>query len=351
MLFTMLLRGGLRHPLRSVLTVAGVAVAILAFGLLRTVVDAWYAGVDASAADRLVTRNAISLIFPMPIAYRERIRSVDGVRRVAAGVWFGAYYQERKNFFANFAVEPEPFLAMYPEFVIPEEQRMDFLADRKAAVVGAGLAEQWGWEVGDTVVLTGTVYPGQWDFTIRAIYKGRDPRVDEFQFFFHWEYLNEALEQRFPSQANQVGVFWVQVKDPDRAPRVASAVDAQFANSVAETLTETEKAFQQGFVAMSETILLAIQGVSFIIVAIILVVVANTMAMSVRERTREYAVLKTLGFGAGSIMALVLGESVSLTLAGGALGIGLIFPASAAFAEAVGQYFPIFVVGTDTLAY
>lgn len=349
MLLKILFRNALRHRLRSTLTVIGVAVAILAFGLLRTVVDAWYAGVEASSSTRLVTRNSISLIFPLPLSYYERIRRVDNVEIVSYGNWFGAYYKEEKNFFANFAVQAETYLQIYPEFMIPEAQKHDFLADRKGALVGTKLAERFGWRVGDTVTLIGTIFPGDWEFVIRAMYRGRTPSVDEFQFLFHWDYLNETLKESMPGRADQVGFFFEDVKNPEFAAATARAIDSQFENSMAETLTETEKAFQMGFVAMSEAILMIIQLVSLVVIAIILAVAANTMAMSVRERMREYAVFKTLGFGGPWIATLVLGESTLIALAGGLLGIALTFPAAAVFRKAVGQYFPVFVVSRQTL--
>ncbi len=349
MLLKILFRNALRHRLRTALTVAGVAVAILAFGLLRTVVDAWHAGVETSSTSRLITRNAISLTFPLPLSYYERIRRVENVDVVSYGNWFGAYYKEEKNFFANFAVQAETYLRIYPEFVIPEEQQRTFLADRKGALVGVRLAERFGWRVGDTITLIGTIFPGDWEFTIQALYQGRTRNVDEFQFLFHWEYLNETLKQSMPARADQVGFFFEQIHEPELAAVTARAIDAQFENSMAETLTETEKAFQMGFVAMSEAILVIIQLVSLVVVAIILVVAANTMAMSVRERMGEYAVLKTLGFGGTWISVLVLGESTLVALAGGLAGILLTFPAAAVFREAVGQFFPVFVVTGQTI--
>ncbi|MFO7597781.1 MAG: FtsX-like permease family protein [Desulfocurvibacter africanus] len=349
MLLKILFRNALRHRLRSTLTVIGVAVAILAFGLLRTVVDAWYAGVEASSSTRLITRNAISLIFPMPLSYYERIRRVENVEIVSYGNWFGAYYKEEKNFFANFAVQAETYLQIYPEFLISEEQKHDFLADRKGALVGAKLAERFGWRVGDTVTLIGTIFPGNWEYTIRALYRGRTRSVDEFQFLFHWDYLNETLKESMPDRADQVGLFFEDVETPEFAAATARAIDSLFKNSMAETLTETEKAFQMSFVAMSEAILMIIQFVSLVVIFIILAVAANTMAMSVRERMREYAVLKTLGFGGLWLATLVLGESMLIAAAGGLLGIALTFPAAAAFREAVGQFFPVFVVTRQTL--
>lgn len=345
----LLLKNAFRHKLRTTLTVFGMTIAILAFGLLRTVVDAWYAGVEASSATRLVTRNAISLVFQLPISYKEKIRQVDGVTAVAAGNWFGGIYIDEKNFFANFAVEPKPYFELYPEIILPPDQMAQFVRDRKGAVVGRLLAERFGWRVGDTVTLKGTIYPGNWDFVIRGIYRGRDRSVDESTFLFQWDYLNETMKKTVPRRADQAGFFMVGINNPDRAAEISLAIDNLFKNSLAETLTETEKAFQLGFISMSEAIIVAIQLVSFVVIIIIMAVVANTMAMTARERIGEYAILKALGFGGWHIAGLIFGESLIISMLGCALGIAATFPAAAAFRAALSQYFPIFTVATETL--
>jgi len=348
-LLKILFRNAFRHKLRTLLTISGMAVAILAFCLLQTVIDAWYAGVAASSSTRLVSRNAISLVFSLPLFYRERIRQVDGVTLVSYGNWFGGYYQDPKNFFANFAIEPRSYLELYPEFVMKEADKTAFLRDRRGVAVGRKLAQRFGWEIGDEITLKGTIFPGDWPMVLRAIYSGRDKTVDETQLFFHWDYLNETLRQSLSARADQVGFYIVGVRNPDRAAETSEAIDTQFKNSTAETLTETEKAFQLSFVAMSETILTAVRLVSFVVIVIILVVVANTMAMSVRERLWEYAVFKTLGFVGSQIVLLILGESLLITLLGGALGIALTFPLADAFGQAVGAFFPTFNVAPATL--
>jgi len=343
------LRNAFRHKLRTGLTVLGITIAILAFGMLRTMVNAWYAGVEASSANRLVIRNAISLVFPLPLAYKDRIRQVSGVTLVSWGNWFGGIYIEEKNFFPNFAVDPRSFLALYPEYLIPDPQRAAFLGDRKGAVVGKKLADKFGWKVGDTVTLKGTIFPGNWEFTIRGIYRGKDRSVDETQFFFHWEYLDETVKKTVPRRAGQAGYYIIGIANPNLAGEVSAAIDATFKNSLAETLTETEKAFQMSFVSMTEAILIAIQLVSIVIIVIIMAVVANTMAMTARERIGEYAVFKTLGFGGWFIAGLIFGESLFISLLGTAVGIGLTFPAAEAFAEYLGTYFPIFFVEKETV--
>lgn len=346
----LILRNALRHKLRTGLTILGLIVAILAFGLLQTVVDAWYAGANAAAPNRLVTRNAVSLTFPLPLHYREKIRAVPGVRSAAPFNWFGGYYQDPKNFFAQFAIDPSPFLAMYPEYRIQEDELRAFLRDRKGAIIGRKLANTYGFKIGDTIPLQGTIYPGVWSFTVRAIYDGAEAKTDTSQMLFHWDYLNETMKQRSPRRGDQVGVYMVQIEEPSRSAEIGQAIDALFKNSVAETLTETEKAFQLGFVAMTEAIVVAIRIVSFVVIFIILAVMANTMAMTARERTPEYATLKALGFSPAYVAALIFGESLAIALIGAGAGILLTFPVSERFGARMGTLFPVFEVSVETVA-
>jgi putative ABC transport system permease protein len=345
----LIFKNAFRHKLRTFLTVLGVTIAILAFGLLRTLISAWYSGVEASSATRLVTRNSISLIFPLPISYMNKIRQIGGVKAVSYGNWFGGIYIDEKHFFANYAVEPKTYLEIYPEIIIPPDQKAAVFLDRKSAVAGRKLAERYGWKIGDIVTLRGTIFPGNWDFVLRGIYKGRDRNVDETAFFFHWDYLNETLKKTAPSRADQVGWFMVEVTNPNLAAEVAVKIDQIFKNSLAETLTETEKAFTLSFISMVEAIVIAIQLVSIVIIIIIMTVVANTMAMTARERIGEYAVFKTLGFGGLHISSLIFGESLLITMIGSALGIILTFPTAKFFHEELSTYFPIFYVETKTI--
>jgi putative ABC transport system permease protein len=344
-----LFRNAFRNRLRTGLTVLGIIIAILSFGLLRTVISAWYSGVEASSAARLITRNAVSLIFPLPVSYKDRIRQVNGVKIVSYGNWFGGIYIEEKNFFPNLAVEPSSYLELYPEFVLSPEGKEAFLRDRQGFVAGRKLAAKFGWKVGDRVTLKGTFFPGEWDFVLRGIYRGKDENTDENQFFFHWDYLNESLKKTAPARADHVGFYMIGITRADLAGAVAVAIDQTFKNSLAETLTETEKAFQQGFVAMSGAIVTAIQVVSMVVIVIIMAVVANTMAMTTRERIGEYAILKTLGFRGRHIAALIFGESLVITMLGCLLGIILTFPAAQAFSQALGTYFPVFNVEGKTI--
>ena len=342
-------RNALRHKLRTALTVVGLVVAFLSFGLLQTIVDAWYHGADAAAPNRLITRNAVSLTVPLPIHYRERVRAVDGVKALAAVNWFAGIYQDPKNFFPQFAVEPRPYFGMYPEYRIKEAEFDAFLRDRKGAIVGRKLAETYGFKVGGTVPLRGTIFPGNWEFTVRAIYDAGEAKTDTSIFFFHWDYLNETMRQRSPQRVNQVGIFLVEVDDVDRAAAVSEAIDKQFRNSIAETLTETEQAFQIGFVKQTEAIVIAIRIVSFVVIFIILAVMANTMAMTARERLSEYATLKALGFGPGFVASLIFGESLAIAAVGGTIGIALTFPVGNWFAGQMGTLFPVFEVSSETV--
>jgi putative ABC transport system permease protein len=343
-LLKLLLRNVFRHKLRTSLTILSITIAILAFGLLRTFISAWYAGVKASSASRLVTRNSISLIFPLPLSYKEKIHQIDGVKHVSWGTWFGGIYIDEKNFFANFAVDPRTYLELYPEFILAPEQEEAFLRDRKSFVAGRKLASRFKWRIGDTVVLRGTIFPGNWEFVLRGIYRGRDETIDETQFVFHWNYLNETLKKTAPSRADQVGWYMVGVANPNMATRVALTIDKTFKNSLAETLTETEKAFQLSFISMSEAILIAIELVSVVIIIIIIAVAANTMAMTARERIGEYAVFKTLGYRGWRIAWMILGESLVIALIGGILGMAATFPIAKAFGKILSTFFPIFNV-------
>jgi putative ABC transport system permease protein len=351
LILKILFRNAFRNKLRSGLTILGITIAILAFGLLRTVISAWYSGVEASSATRLITRNSVSLIFPLPLSYRDRIRQISNVKTLSYGTWFGGVYIEEKNFFPNFAVEPRTFFELYPEFILSPNEKDAFFNDRKGCVVGRKLAARFGWKMGDIITLKGAIFFGNWDFVIRGIYRGRDRDTDETQFMFHWDYLNEKLKKTPHPWADQVGYYMVGVTRPDAAMEVAIAVDQMFKNSLAETLTETEKAFQQGFLAMSGAIVMAVQIVSFVVIVIIMAVGANTMAMTTRERIGEYAILKTLGFGGGHIAGLILGESLVITLFGCALGIVLTFPAAKVFSSELGAYFPNFNVERVTLLF
>ena len=345
----LIFKNTMRHKLRTSLTILGLVVAIFSFGLLQTVVDAWYAGAEGASNTTLVTRNKTSLVFPLPLSYQARIRAVPGVSGVGFANWFQGTYKDPKNFFAQFAISGETYLNIYPDYLLPPDDRAAFLRDRKGCIVGRKLADQYGFKVGDIIPLKGTIYPGNWELVVRGIYDGKQSTTNTATLFFHWDYVNETMKKVAPRRANQIGVYVVQIDQPENAAAISAAVDKEFANSLAETLTETEKAFQLGFVSMSEAIVVAIRVVSFVVIIIIAAVMANTMAMSARERLGEYATLKALGFGPGFLALMIFGESLLLSAFGAAIGIVILFPFAAFLGKVMGTMFPVFEVSQLTV--
>jgi putative ABC transport system permease protein len=351
-LVKIVLKNLFRHRLRTILTMLGIATAVMAFGLIRTIVGAWSAGVEASAANRMITRHSVSFIFPLPLPYRQPIARVPGVTAVSWANWFGGVYgdpNDFKNFWPRFAVDAETFYDLYPEYQVPADQLAQFRKERNACIIGRKLAAQHGFKIGDLITMEGDIFPGRWEWVVRGIYTGRDQTVDETQMHFHWNYLYEQVQQREPGRPVDAGWFILRVEPPDAMPRVSTTVDEQFVNSRAPTKTETEKAFQQGFVAMSSAIITSLQVISVVIVGIILLVLANTIVMAVRERTREYAVLKTLGFSARHLVVLIFGESLVIAACGGLIGLALTFPMVAGFGKALPTFFPIINVAPLTI--
>jgi putative ABC transport system permease protein len=342
-----------RHKLRTILTVFGIAIAILAFGMIRTVIAMWYSGVEASSPNRLITRNAISLIFPLPIAYRNSILAVPGVSEVSYAQWFGGIYiDEKHSQFPQIAVDGATWFDVAPENRLSETEKVSFLRERNAAVVGVQLARRFGWKIGDVIRMRSMIFPGDWDFVIRGIYTGAKKTTDETLFFFQWQYLDEHVRRLEPWRAGHVGWYVVKIADPDRAAAISEAIDQRFKNSLAETRTETEQAFVQGFISMSDTILIALRIISVVIIGVMLAVLSNTMAMTARERFSEYAVFKTLGFRARHLVLLIAGESLLIALIGGLIGILLIGPTvdgfGAVMARTAGAMFPIVGVSAVT---
>jgi len=351
-LLNLLLRNLLRHKLRSLLTLLGVGVAVLAFALLRTVVTAWYAGVEASAANRLIARHAVSFVFPLPLAYRDRIAQVSGVDRVTFAIWFSGVYIDKNQFFARLAVDAETFFDVYREFLIEPDQFEAFKRERNSTVIGIDIAQRYKLKLGDVMTLEGDVYPGKWEFVVRGIYRPRDQSTDPATMMFHYKYVEERVRQEMPERAGEVGWYIIRIHDPDHAATVSEAIDRLFANSRAETKTETERAFQQNFLSAASAVIAAMDIMSFLIIGIILLVVANTMIMSARERTHEYAVLKTLGFSAAQIFFLVAGESLVLATLGSAIGLSLTLPAVHGFQAALPKgWFPVFYLKSETILF
>jgi putative ABC transport system permease protein len=316
-------RNLMRRKIRTFLTVGSIFIAFLLFGVLMAVRVAFSMGVDLAGADRLVTIHRVSLVQFLPRSYLERIRALDGVTEVTHANWFGGYYQQPSNFIANFAIEPEPWLRMYPEFELPEEDRQAFFADRTGAIVGIDTARRFGWTVGDRVPLMSPIFRRPdglpWEFTIRGIYDSSVQGTDKTQFFFHYDYINETL--RGTPFANQVGWYVIRVAEPDAAADLADRVDALFANSPAETKTSTEKAFVSAFANQVGDIGAMMVAIASLVMFFILFVAGNAMAQSIRERTNELGVLKTLGFSDGRILTLVLVESCVIAALGGGAGL------------------------------
>jgi putative ABC transport system permease protein len=351
-LIRLLFRNALRHKLRSVLTVLGVGIAVMAFALLRTVVTAWHAGVDASAANRLITRHAVSFVFPLPLAYKDRIAQVPGVEKVTYAVWFSGVYIDKNQFFARLAVDSESFFDLYPEFVIDGEQFEAFRRERNACVIGIDLARRYNLKIGDIMNVDGDVFPGQWEFVVRAIYRPRDQTVDPANMLFHYDYVQERVLRDTPQRSGQVGWYIERIARSANPAEVSESVDNLFENSRAETKTETERAFQQNFLSSASAVITAMNVMSFVIIGIILLVVGNTMIMSARERTHEYAVLKAMGFAWQQLLFLIAGESFILSFAGSALGLLVTFPAVQGFRSALPKgWFPVFYIKPETILF
>jgi putative ABC transport system permease protein len=314
----LILKSARRSKRRTALTMISVALAVFLFAALRAVLDGFDAVSAASSATRIVTIRSTSLIFSMPTTHGEAIRSTPGVRDVTWANWFGGIYKDPKNFFGQFAIEPESYLRMYPEVIVSPEEKRAFLDDRTGCIVGDGLAKKYGWHVGDRIVLQpGIPTYGSLDypFTIRGIYKAGSSAVDNQSMMFHWKYADERS-----SPKGQVGWYVAEIANPDQAAQVASAIDQKFANSPYETKTDTEQAFSASFASMLGNINLLLGSVALAVVLSTLFVAGNTMAMSVRERTTEIAVMRTLGFPAVTVFLLVVGEGILVALAGGAAG-------------------------------
>jgi putative ABC transport system permease protein len=312
-----------RRKIRTIFTTLSIFIAFLLFGVLMAIKAAFGMGIDVAGADRLMMIHKVSFIQPLPRSYQERIRGVEGVTQISHANWFGGIYQDPSNFIANMAVDPESWLAMYPEFTLPEEQKQAWFADRTGAIVGIDTANRFGWKVGDRVPLKGTIYrkpdDSPWEFTIDGIYDSPVKGTDKTQFFFHYDYLNETIGDRFGG--DQVGWYIVRVKNPAEADAVAKRMDALFANSPAETKTATEKAFVSDFAKQVGDIGAIMTAIAAIVILFILFVAGNAMAQSIRERTNELAILKTLGFDDRKVLGMVLLESSLVAVIGGGLGL------------------------------
>lgn len=335
---TLIVKSAFRNRLRTMLTTLGVALAIVAFLFLRTFIAAWYAGVEGSAADRMITRNKISITEQLPIAYVAKVKNLQGVADLSFANWFGGVYKDERDFFAQMAVDSDSWYRLYPEFVVSPEELSAWKEDRTGAIVGDLLADKYGWKLGDRIVLRGTIYFGQFEFTLRGIYKGKEKRTDRQQMHFHWKYLDEKVPDRMK---NQVG--WIVTKVDGPGGEVAQAIDKTFVNSLAETRTESEKAFQLSFLSMSSMLLDAIQIVSFVVLGILILILGNTLAMATRERTSEYAAMRAIGFRPSHIVRLVVGEGFVVALAGVLFGLAMATPVLKVVGEIFQKYFGSFL--------
>jgi len=309
-----------RKKIRTTLTVGSFAVALFLFGLLAVVRGAFNQGLDIAGADRLVIVNKVSIIQPLPISYKERLLQIPGVKGVTHANWFGGVYQDERNFFPQFAIDTETYRAMFPEFGLQEDQWKAFLADREGVIVGEDLVKRFHWKIGDRVPIRGTIFPGTWEFNIRGIYQVTRQADDTTQFWFHYKLLEERQNQYWKGL---VGWYTVRIDNPDNAVRIAKAIDESFANSPWETKTDTEKAFAASFVKQAGNISFLMLSIGGVVFFTLLLVTGNTMAIAVRDRIRELAVLKAVGYSDKFVLGMVLGESLILALVGGGLGIGL----------------------------
>lgn len=338
-----------RRKLRAILMIVSILVAFMIFGVLAGFYRAFNASEDKAAADRLMIVNKINFTQPLPIAYYNRVRSIEGIRQITHANWFGGYYQDPKNFMVVLAIEPATYFDVYrSEIDIAPDALQAFIRDRGSAVVGETLARKYGWKVGDRVPIQSNIFSQKsgghtWDFTIAGIVKGKADHVDTNFLLFQYNYFDETRS----FGKDTIGWMILQTTSPENNDRIIKTVDAMFANSSAETNTDTEKAFGKAFAAQFGNIALIVSlvvGAAFIT---ILMIVGNTMALSIRERTREIGVLKTLGFSGPRILTMVLGESVLLALLGGLPGLAIAALIAYALRNSLSSVAPAFSVSPD----
>jgi putative ABC transport system permease protein len=341
----LILRNLVRKKTRTALTIGSFAVALFLFGLLNVLHDAFSQGMEVAGADRLVVVNRVSIIQPLPFSYRDRLLRVPGVTHVTFANWFGGVYQDEKNFFAQFAIDREGYRQMFPEYLIDDGQWRAFLGDKEAAIAGEALAEKFKWKIGDRIPIRGTIYQGTWEFNLRGIYRGQRAQDDVNQFWLRWDYLDERTQ----IGKSRVGWYTLRIASPDDATRVAKAIDDGFANSPYETKTDTEKAFAASFVKQMGNIQLLMLTVGSVVFFTLLLVTGNTMAIAVRERTRELAVLKAVGFTDTFVLVMVIAETMIVAALGGGLGLGLAKLLTLR-GDPTGGLLPYFQLGADAVA-
>lgn len=334
-----------RKPLRTIFTVGSFAVALFLFGFLAVIHEAFGGGIKAAGVDRLMVINKTSIIQPLPISYRDQMLRIPGVEAVSFDIWFGGIYQDPKNFFPTFAIDPDNQQKVYPELAVPADQWKTFLGDREGAIVGAKIAERFKWKIGDRIPLKAPIYGGSWEFNIDGIYNSTVEGADLKQFWLQYKYLDE----RRTFGKGQIGWYSVKLDSPDSAVRVTKVIDDTFANSPYETKTETMQAMAASWVKQAgniEFLILAIGGIVFFT---LLLVTGNTMATSVRERIGELAVMKAVGFSDNFVLFLVLAESTLVAVLGGAIGLGLSKVATLLGDPTGGILYSFFLPGTAIL--
>jgi len=336
-----------RNKLRTALTISVVAIATLFFILLRTVVWSWTSASEFSKKDRIATRHKVSFVMQLPKRYAEEIAEIPGVAAVTYANWFGAKDAKNENdFFATIATDPQSLLSVYSEIKTSAAEKEAWLGDRQGALVGDALAKKKGWKVGDSVTLKGTIYPGDWTFNIRGIYTTRTTNVDRSTLWFHWKYLNESLPER---RKDQVGWIVANIRNASDSGRISKEIDAKFGDRDLQTITMSEAALNQSFLGMFAAVLKAIDVVSVVITLIMALIVGNTIAMGVRERTNEYGVLRAIGFLPGHVSRFILVEGVVIGVLGGLIGVILGYPVvnggmGRMIEENMGNMFPQFKV-------
>ncbi len=337
-----------RKKVRLALTLGSFAVALFLFAFLAVVRKAFVGGADLANASRLVTINRVSIIQPMPLSYSDKIARIPGVKAVTHDNWFGGVYQDEKNFFPQFAIDPENQRKVFPEFIVPDDQWNNFLKDRQGAIVGARTAKRFGWKIGDRIPIKTTIWGGgAWEFVIDGIYHGKRSQDDETQFWFQWDYFQERVPERLKGL---IGWYTVMLDSPDQSLRVAKAIDAEFANSPYETKTDTESAFAASWFKQFGNIEFLIITIGGVVFFTLLLVTGNTMAISVRERTGELAVLKAIGFKDRSVLFFVLAESLAIALFGGVLGLALALLAIPVLGNVLSGMLPNLVLSKPVLA-
>ena len=312
----------LRRKFRTVLTVGSFAVAMFLFGLLAIVQLAFNQGAEIAGADRLIVMNKTSFIQPLPLSYMDRLKTLPGVKEVTHSTWFGGIYQDERNFFPQFAIDVDTWRGMYKEFDISDDAWKTFAQDRQGAVAGQGLADRFGWKVGDRIPIKGAIFPGTWQFNLDAIYKGTRQADDTSQFWFHYDYLNESIDSA-SSWKNVAGWYIVRLSNPDDAVSIIDKIDAMFSNTSWQTKSATEKNFYADFAKQMGNIQLLIMSIGGVVFFTLLLITGNTMAIAVRERTAELAILKAIGYSNRFVLWYILAESVTIALLGGVIGIAL----------------------------